>query len=97
MNQTKGQKGKQRHKTPERQCLACRSLKAKGELLRVVRTEDGVIYDPTGKKNGRGAYLCATPECIGKARKTGILSKSLKADVPPELFEELETVISGKE
>ena len=89
MNLTKGQKGKLRNKSPERQCLSCRNQRAKNDLLRVVRTDEGVFFDPTGKKNGRGAYVCAAEECIAKARKTGILSRSLKAEVPPELFDTL--------
>ncbi|MBE5997617.1 MAG: YlxR family protein [Lachnospiraceae bacterium] len=87
MNLTKGQKGKQKNKSPERQCLACRNQKMKSDLLRVVRTEEGVIYDPSGKKNGRGAYVCANPECIAKAKKTGILGRSLKSEIPPELYD----------
>ena len=97
MNHTKGHKGIQKHKIPERQCLACRNQKAKGELLRVVRTENGVIYDPTGKKNGRGAYVCASSECVAKARKSGIFEKSLKAEVPAELYDELLKVIADRE
>ena len=84
MNHTKGQKGK-RNNPPERQCLACRERKRKEELLRVVRTPEDIRYDPTGKLNGRGAYVCARKECVEKAIRTGALARALKAEIPPGL------------
>ena len=68
-------------KIPMRQCVGCGEMKAKKELLRVLKTEDGVLLDATGKKNGRGAYICANTECLKKARKSKGLERSLKASL----------------
>ena len=58
-------------KIPMRQCIGCGEMKNKREMMRVLKTaEDGIILDVTGKKNGRGAYLCQSKECMEKARKT---------------------------
>ena len=77
-------------KIPMRMCVSCRERFAKKDLIRIVASTDGTVQvDPTGRMPGRGAYVCAAEECIAKARKTGILSRSLKAEVPPELFETL--------
>ncbi len=90
MNHTKGQPGSRKTKNPERLCLACRMKSGKRELIRVIRTPDGEVrIDPTGRANGRGAYVCPNPECIGKLRKSGALSRSLKSTVPEEIYEEL--------
>jgi uncharacterized protein len=76
--------------TPIRTCVACRTSGDKRGLLRVVRQPDGgVIFDRTGKANGRGAYVCAGEACIAQARKQKKLDRSLKAEVKAELFEEL--------
>ena len=84
--------GKQRH-IPIRTCVACRTADAKRVLLRVVRLADGSVrYDPKGKISGRGAYVCARPECIALARKQKKLERSLKVSaLPEELFIELGT------
>lgn len=75
---------------PLRTCVACRTTGDKRALLRVVRQPDGhVIYDRTGKQNGRGAYVCANVICIESARKQKKLEHSLRAEVKPEVFEEL--------
>jgi hypothetical protein len=80
---------RKRH-TPQRTCVACRSTGDKRVLLRIVRQPDGhVLYDPTGKASGRGAYVCASEACIAAARKQKRLDRSLKAEVPPEVFEAL--------
>lgn len=77
-------------RTPLRTCVACRTSGDKRGLLRVVRQPDGAVgYDPTGKSNGRGAYVCAREECIAAARKQKRLDRSLKAAVPPTVFEDL--------
>ena len=55
---------------PERMCVACRQMKPKHELVRIVNTADGVVVDGTGKLNGRGVYLCKCKECISKALKS---------------------------
>ena len=78
-------------KVPQRQCVGCREMKAKKELLRVIRTpEEEVILDATGKKNGRGAYVCQSLECLKKARKTKGLERSFKVSIPDEVYEKLE-------
>lgn len=83
--------GKQRH-IPIRTCVACRTTDAKRTLLRVVRQSDGSVqYDPKGKLSGRGAYVCARPECVALARKQKKLERSLKVSpIPEELFTELD-------
>lgn len=77
-------------KIPMRQCVGCNEMKPKKELLRVIKTaEDEILIDSTGRKNGRGAYLCASSECLEKARKNKGLARSLKTVIPPEIYEEL--------
>jgi predicted RNA-binding protein YlxR (DUF448 family) len=72
---------------PIRTCVACRTSGDKRGLLRVVRQADGtVVFDPTGKQNGRGAYVCASAECIALARRKKSLDRSLKVTLPPELY-----------
>lgn len=81
-------------KIPMRMCIACREMKPKKELTRVVRTVDGELrLDHTGKLNGRGAYLCKDSACIKKAAKTGALSRVFEIPVPPEIYEALEKEI----
>ena len=76
---------------PERQCIGCRISKNKKDLIRGVKTKEGSIeVDRTGKKNGRGAYLCDDAECFQKARKTNALNRSFKMNIPDEIYEELE-------
>ena len=73
-----------------RQCVGCNEMKPKKELLRVIKTaEDEILIDSTGRKNGRGAYLCASSECLEKAQKNKGLARSLKTVIPPEIYEEL--------
>ena len=77
-------------KVPVRQCLGCREQKAKNELLRVVRSPEGVVsLDLRGKAPGRGAYLCRSPECLRRAVKSRALERSLDTAIPPEIYEEL--------
>lgn len=78
-------------KVPERQCIGCRESKSKKDLIRIVKTPEGDIeLDRTGRKNGRGAYLCDCEECLKKARKSGALSRSFRMQVPDAIYEELE-------
>ena len=75
-------------KIPMRQCVGCGEMRSKKELLRVIRTgEDEILLDATGKKNGRGAYLCPNGECLGKALKGRGLERSLKISIPKEIIE----------
>lgn len=64
-------------KIPMRQCIGCGEMKSKKEMIRVLRTdEQGIILDATGRKNGRGAYICPDPECMRKARKSRGLDRA---------------------
>ncbi len=77
-------------KIPTRQCVGCGEMRSKKELLRVIRTgEDEILLDVTGKKNGRGAYLCPGRECLEKALKGKGLERSLKISIPEEIIENL--------
>ena len=78
-------------KIPQRQCMGCRERKAKRELIRVVRSPEGeVSLDFGGKKNGRGAYICPTPECLKKAIRSKALDRSLEVTIPEEVYQRLE-------
>ena len=77
-------------KVPLRRCVATGEQLPKKELIRVVRNKEGEVFvDPTGKKNGRGAYLKRSKEAIEIAKKKKVLNKSLEIDVPDSIFEEL--------
>ena len=81
-------------KIPERRCVGCQGTFEKRNLLRVVRSPEGVIsIDFSGKKSGRGAYLCKNSACLKKARKSGILARALECEISPEIYEELEKEI----
>jgi predicted RNA-binding protein YlxR (DUF448 family) len=85
----------ERRAVPTRTCVHCRSSKDKRELLRVVRTPSGeVAFDPTGKANGRGAYVCHDEPCIVGATGKGGLARALEATVPLRLADELRRAIS---
>lgn len=82
-------------KIPERQCMGCNQKKPKPDLLRVVRAPDGgVSLDFTGKKSGRGAYICRDVNCLRKAVKTRRLSRSLECEIPDEVFAAMEEELS---
>ncbi|MBQ8306592.1 MAG: YlxR family protein [Blautia sp.] len=77
-------------KIPMRQCTGCREMKPKKEMLRVIRTSEGsILLDPTGKQNGRGAYVCRSRECLEKAVRNHGLERSFKAPVPTAVYEKL--------
>jgi len=79
-------------KIPMRQCVGCGEMMPKGELIRVLRTAEGEItLDATGRKNGRGAYVCNKAECLAKMVKTKALERSFKTKIPSEIYEQLET------
>ncbi len=85
-------------KTPQRQCIGCGEMKNKKEMLRIIKTTQGEIQiDITGKKNGRGAYLCKSSQCFNKAVKSKGLERSLKVAIPHEVYEELEKELIGLE
>ena len=78
-------------KIPMRQCVGCQEMKSKKEMLRVLKTaEDEIVLDATGRKNGRGAYLCFSKECLAKARKNKGLERSLKMAIPSAVYDSLE-------
>ena len=78
-------------KIPMRMCLGCQQMKPKKELLRIVRTPEGDIeVDPTGKRNGRGAYLCPQVDCLKHAAKGRRLEKAFGVDIPAEVLSQLE-------
>lgn len=78
-------------KIPVRRCVGCQEMKGKKEMIRVIRTPEGdFLLDATGKKNGRGAYLCPSRECLDKARKNKGLERSFKQAIPKEVYEALE-------
>lgn len=77
-------------KIPMRQCLGCREMKPKRELIRVVKSPEGEIsLDFKGKKPGRGAYVCPNAQCLARAEKSKALSRAFEAPIPPEVYEAL--------
>ncbi len=79
-------------KVPLRKCTGCGEMKTKKEMIRVIKTpEDEIVLDVTGKKNGRGAYICNNPECLSKAIKNKGLERSLKTAIPKEVYDQLES------
>lgn len=84
-------------KKPERTCMGCNEQKEKNCLLRIVKSKDGVIeVDLTGKKNGRGAYICKNEECLNKVIKTKRLERVLDKEISSEIYENIRGVIIGK-
>jgi len=80
-------------KIPVRTCIGCKCKKPKKEMIRIIRTPDGKIeIDKTGKKSGRGAYLCCSVECLDIAFRENSLNKSLKQDIPRQTLDELRKV-----
>lgn len=78
-------------KIPMRQCIGCREMKNKKEMMRVIKTPDDTIeIDSTGRKNGRGAYICFSKQCLGEAIKNKGLERSLKIKIPDEVYKQLE-------
>ena len=77
-------------KIPLRQCIGCGEMKSKKEMIRVLKTaEDEIVLDATGRKNGRGAYLCPSMDCFKKAVKNKGLERSFKTAIPKEVYETL--------
>ena len=78
-------------KIPMRKCVGCQEMKSKKEMLRVIRTQEGeFLLDSTGKKNGRGAYLCPSSDCLAKAIRQKGLERSFKQAIPQDVYEMLE-------
>ena len=77
-------------KIPMRQCIGCGDMHNKKEMMRVLKTPEGaIVLDKTGKKNGRGAYLCMTKECLIKAQKNKGLERSFKMSIPNDVYDSL--------
>ena len=84
-------------KIPLRMCTGCMEMKPKKELIRVVKTPEGeVTVDLTGKKSGRGAYICDCIDCLEKAIKSKRLEKSFEMKIEDEIFEKLRGVMSDR-
>ena len=79
-----------------RMCIACRAMKDKRDLLRIVKEKTGEIsVDNTGKKNGRGAYICKDEECLKKLEKQKLLNKTFKTNVDDEVYKKIREEIVG--
>ncbi len=85
----------QNKKVPMRQCVGCGEMKGKKDLIRILKTQEGeILVDATGRKNGRGAYICPDIECFQKARKSKGLERSFKMAISSEIYENLEKEMS---
>ena len=83
---------------PVRMCVGCQEMKNKKEMIRVIKTPEGTfMLDATGKKNGRGAYVCPSEECLQLARKNKGLERSFKQAIPEEVYESLEKEMEALE
>ena len=90
--------GQRIRKIPMRQCLGCNEHFPKRELIRVVRTPEGeVVADTTGKKNGRGAYLCSNSACLRKAQKSKRLERALECVIPEEVYDSIAQALCAEE
>ena len=82
-------------KIPVRQCLGCNEHKPKKEMLRVLRTPEGeVTLDFTGKKSGRGAYICPKVSCLKRARKSRRIDRALECSIPEEVYDTMEKALT---
>lgn len=85
-------------KIPQRMCTGCMTMKAKKELIRVVKNKDGeVSIDLVGKKPGRGAYICKSTECLEKAVKSRRIERNLETKIGEELFQKLREEITDEQ
>lgn len=85
-------------KVPMRSCCGCREKKAKRDLIRVVRSPEGeVSFDITGRKAGRGVYICPDKACLAKAIKSKALARALECEIPEEVYKRLEGEIGKDE
>ena len=88
----------QTRKIPMRMCTSCGQMKPKRELVRVVKNQEGEIsLDLTGKKAGRGAYVCQDIECLKKARKARRLEKAFSCRIPDEVYDRMEEALQSSE
>lgn len=83
-------------KVPQRMCVGCREMKNKKDLIRIVRTPEAqVLIDPTGKKSGRGAYICPSADCFNMAVRGKRLQKALEHEIPEQVIETLRKELVG--
>jgi predicted RNA-binding protein YlxR (DUF448 family) len=83
-------------KLPQRTCLGCQVVKPKREMIRIIRTPSGTVeVDLTGKRSGRGAYVCPNLECVLLLRKSKRLERVLEVLPPPSIYDELRNVIEN--
>ena len=83
-------------KKPMRMCIACREMREKNQLFRVVKTNDGIVPDKTGKVSGRGAYICDSDECIKKLRKQKLLNRVFSMNVDDAVYDAVEEALLEK-
>ncbi len=85
-------------KQPQRKCIGCGQMKEKRDLIRIIKTpEDEIILDTTGKKNGRGAYICPDVQCLQKVIKTKGLDRAFKMSISDSVYEELKEELAKHE
>lgn len=83
-------------KIPLRKCTGCQEMKNKKELIRIVKSDDGnYSIDYTGKKSGRGSYICSNIDCLEKAKKAKGLERSFKSSIPNEVYEQLRNELNN--
>jgi hypothetical protein len=84
-------------KIPLRQCIACRTLKEKRQMLRIVKNSEGQIFiDFSGKAAGRGAYICDNTECITKLKKQRLINRVFSSEVDEKVYTAIEEEYFGK-
>ena len=92
------EQNKKQKKIPLRQCLGCNEHKPKKELLRVVRTPEGeIVLDFTGKRSGRGAYICYNAKCLKKARKSKRIENNLEVSISEDIYDRMESELEEYE
>lgn len=84
-------------KIPMRMCIACREMKPKKEMLRIVKSGDNIFLDKTGKANGRGAYICNDENCIKKLKKQKLVNRVFSCEVDDAVYQGIEENFFGKE
>lgn len=83
-------------KIPQRMCVGCMQMQDKNALIRIVKQSDGAVFiDATGKKNGRGAYICKNAECLQKAIKAKKLERAFSMQLPAEVYERLQKELTA--
>lgn len=85
-------------KIPQRQCVGCREMKDKKSLIRVVKSPEGAVsLDFTGKKPGRGAYVCRDEACLKRARKAKALERAFELQIPDKVYDSMEKEMGGQD